>query len=133
MPRAGSPNVVDVATLVFSGRSLDFAGLASQEAAYPATFVPQQNQVVLALGANPDLRHGQWILDGTTTADSNGQLSAHGFFYRVENVSNDPVTGQMTIEVQSRLRGWPDVNAANGAGTIVILDNLLEVFEDGTF
>jgi hypothetical protein len=133
MPRVGSPNVVDVATLVFSGRSLDFVGLSTQESVYNATFVPGQNQVVLPVGANPDLRHGQWILDSSTFPNATGALVTHGFFYRVENVSNDPLTGQTTIEVQSRLRGWPDANVPTGIGTIVILDNLLEVFEDGTF
>jgi hypothetical protein len=133
MPRVGAPNVVDVTTLVFSGRSIDFVGLSTQEGVFTVQFLPGQNQVVLPVGANPDVRHGQWILDSTTTASATGALSTHGFFYRVENVSTDPTTGQMVIEVQSRLRGWPDANVPTVIGTLVILDNLLEVFEDGTF
>jgi hypothetical protein len=140
MPRAGSPNVVDVSTLVFNGRvpdQLGFGAPSDQEMVIGnVTFVPTQNQLVLPLPAagqtNPDLRAGQWILDATIAPNPNAgsPTSLAGFFYRVVTVVEDPVTGQMTIEVQTPLRGWPQ---AGGIGTIVVFDKLLEVFDSGTF
>lgn len=145
MPRAGTPNVVDVSTLVFINRSIDQLGLgttAGQETVIGGvTFAPVQNgvpvltQLVLPLPpagqSNPDLRAGQWILDATVAPNptAGSPTGIAGFFYRVVTVVEDPATGQMTIEVQTPLRGW----TTQGTGTIVIFDKLLEVFDSGTF
>jgi hypothetical protein len=139
MPRVGAPNVVDVSVMVFAGRSLDLLGLSgTQETSYTALFNGQANTVTLAPGANgpADLRRGQWILD--TSAKPNpttGILSVRGFFYRIVSVSDPDAAGNVTLEVQTPLRGWLTADPAfpTNQGTVVVFDNLVEVFDDGTF
>jgi hypothetical protein len=151
MPRSGSPNVVDLSALVFAGRSLDLVGFGTQETVIAgATFVPTYNQVILppVNGQPVDLRRGQWILDAsnaitpipnTPPAPQQWSLvSAHGFFYRIVSVGDPDANGNVTVEVQTPLRNWPDPNMpvsplGGQLGTVIIFDNLLEVFEDGTF
>jgi hypothetical protein len=144
MPRTASPNVVDVSALVFAGRSLDLVGFGTQERMIPqATFVPTFNQIILppVNGQPVDLRRGQWILDASN-AVTNGTpqmlISAHGFFYRIVSVSDPDANANVTVEVQTPLRQWPDPNMpvsplGGQLGTVVLFDNLIEVFEDGTF
>lgn len=128
MPRAGSPSVVDVSVLVFSGRSIDLVGLETQERLYDATFVPALNQINIAPvnGEPASLRRGQWILDGSVVANP----AAAGFFYRIVSVSDPDAGGFVTVEVQTPLRAW---GTGGGVGRVVIFDNLVEVFDDGTF
>ena len=149
MPRSGAPNVIDVSVLVFSGRSLDFVGFGTQETEFPAVFNPQTNTVALypTTGTTepPSLRKGQWILDASNNVvpipNTNPQqytlTSSHGYFYRVVSVSDPAVDANgnvyVSVEVQTPLRGWPDVNIPNNTGTVVIFDNLVEVFEQGTY
>jgi hypothetical protein len=134
MPRAGAPNVVDVSTLVFSGRSLDFVGFGTQESNYAATFLPQSSQITIQ--GTPDLRRGSWILDATLQDPTNAvpTLKPRGFFYRVVSV-NDNGNGTLTVEVQQPLRGCPDptLYPTGTTGTVIVFDNLVEVFEQGTF
>jgi hypothetical protein len=134
MPRAGATNVVDVATLVFNGRSLDLVGFETQEAAYTAQFVPAQNQIVLAPNANGSatLRRNQWIMDASMTSDpqTGAPNGVTGFFYRIVSVSEPDVNGNVTVEVQTPLRGW---GQNGGNGRVVFFSNLVEVFDDGTF
>jgi hypothetical protein len=108
----------------------------------------------------PAVRKGQWILDASmATPQVPGSkppistlVSARGHFYRVVSVS-DPVLDAnnnvyVSVEVQTPLRGWPDgafqvtpiPNNGPAAwpgqgqlGTVVIFDNLVEVFEQGTY
>jgi hypothetical protein len=115
-----------------------------------ATFVPTYNQIILppVNGQPVDLRRGQWVLDASnaitpipnTTPQQWSLLSAHGFFYRIVSVSDPDALGNVTVEVQTPLRNWPDPYITNpppagvmANSTVVIFDNLLEVFEDGTF
>jgi hypothetical protein len=161
MPRAGAPNVVNVSVLVFSGRSLDLVGFGTQEQAYTAVFNAPSNTVAIypypAAGATepPSLRKGQWILDASMGQYLNpntgtNTLSVRGFFYRIVSVDDTTTDANgnvyVNVEVQTPLRGWvtPDPAfrvtpiaggpAAPGQlGTVVIFDNLVEVFDDGTF
>jgi hypothetical protein len=142
MPRAASPSVVDVSVLVFSGRSLDLVGFDTQEKAYTAVFNAPANTISLYQPAGatepPSLRRGQWVLDASVSTVT-GTLSARGFFYRIVSVSDpilDPTnnTYYVTVEVQTPLRQWPDLASFPASqGTVVIFDNLVEVFDDGTF
>src|SRR5262249_20794588 len=120
---------------------------------YQAVFNAQANTVtLLALGAPaPSLRRGQWVLDASMATvpvpNTNPQqytlVSARGFFYRIVSVSEPDAAGDVSIEVQTPLRGWnpPDLafpvstdpDAPGQVGTVIIFDNLIEVFEDGTF
>jgi len=155
MPRAGAPNVVDVSVLVFSGRSIDLVGFGTQEQAYTAVFNGPANTVALyAAGPGsdpPSLRKGQWVLDASMGQNAAGTLSVRGFFYRIVSVS-DPIldpsnnTSYVNVEVQTPLRGWTTLDAAfpptpivggpsapGQVGTVVIFDNLVEVFDEGTY
>jgi hypothetical protein len=159
MPRVAAPNVVDVSVLVFAGRSLDLVGFGTQEASYSAVFNAQSNTVALypnaAAGTTdvPSLRRGQWIIDTSYGVNPNTTtLSVRGFCYRIVSVSDPAVDANgnayVTVEVQTPLRGWsattidpafPVTPIAGGPavqgqlGSVVIFDNLLEVFDDGTF
>src|SRR5262249_2454953 len=156
-------NVIDVSVLVFSGRSLDLVGFGTQETEYPAVFPPNANGSGVTPNPNtvflypptgttdpPSVRKGQWILDASNATapipNTNPQqmslVSSHGYFYRVVSVSDpilDPSNGlyYVSVEVQTPLRGWPDPNIPNpntmSSQTVVIFDNLVEVFEQGTY
>src|SRR5262249_9424537 len=108
----------------------------------------------------PSLRRGQWILDASSGVNpNNNTLSPRGFFYRIVSVS-DPIpdaafnSSYVNVEVQTPLRGWitgdlafpiyppqagfpagpPNGPTAPGQlGAVVIFDNLVEVFDEGTF
>jgi hypothetical protein len=101
----------------------------------------------------PAVRKGQWILDASNAivpipgappppAPQLALVSSHGYFYRVVSVSDpilDPSNGKyyVSVEVQTPLRGWPDPNIPNpntiSSQTVVIFDNLVEVFDEGTY
>jgi hypothetical protein len=136
MPRAASPNVVDVSVLVFAGRSLDFVGFSSQEGAYTAVFNAPANTVAIYPNATagttapPDLRRGQWILDTSLAAPTaTTPLSVRGFFYRVVSVP-DPA-----FQIYPPQPGFPpsSIPTVGQLGSVLVFDNLLEVFDDGTF
>ena len=130
-PRSSVPNVVEVSVVVYSRRPLTVTGGGS-EYAYPANFNPSGNLVTLdSTGlAKPPLRAGSWILDATykTTKINNTVYGwAHAYFYRVVSV-NEIAPNQFEMEVATPLRRW---NAA-GNGTVIVMDNVVEVIERGT-
>ena len=77
----------------------------------------------------PNIRRNGWILDSTL------QPEAHGFFYRVVDVT-DAGPNAMNVEVQTTFRGnfvpVPN-NPTLGLGTVMVIDNVVEVFEKGTY
>jgi len=120
MTKAGFPSLVELSVVVYSGRALNTA--ATGESAYSAAFAPGGTVVQLSWGAGqnaPDVVSGGWIFDATMTPDP------HGYFYRVVGVTQtSPST--MDVEVQTPLKsaGSTGVN-----GMVVIMDNVVEVFE----
>jgi type II secretory pathway pseudopilin PulG len=128
-PSLGDEQVVDMTVVVYADRSLD---VASGETKFAATFAvaaapgqPNGNTVTYTSATPPKLRNGGWILD-ITTETATGQV--HGRFYRVVDIA-DNQNGTFTLELQTPVAG--NFNPG-GAGTIVIMENVLEVFERGT-
>lgn len=134
MPRSGNPTVIDVSVVVYSGRSLDlsFDALDQLEDPRDAVFDPTTNQITVTIAAGadkPNLRRGGWVLDATMQDPVTGK--PHGYFYRVVNVIDTSTAAQqqVVIEVQTQLKDW----TAAGQGKLVIFDNVIEVFDAGTF
>jgi hypothetical protein len=139
-PRSSVPNVVEVSVVVYSRRPL--TTLLTNEYPYPATFNPTGNLVTLDASGpgqtKPPLRAGSWILDATFKQFPPAQPPpppntpifgwAHGYFYRVVSV-NEIAPNQFEMEVATPLRRWP---AAGGSGTVIVMDNVVEVIERGT-
>jgi hypothetical protein len=74
-------------------------------------------------GQRPKIRKGGWLLDATM------QPEPHGFFYRAVSVK-DSGPGSVVVEVQTPLRGRFAGDPA--PGQVVIMENVVEVFERGT-
>jgi hypothetical protein len=136
-PRSSVANVVEMSVVVFARRPLSPGNdFSSYESPYPATFAPASNQVVLNSNglAKPALRPGSWILDGTVNTPIAGQPFgyANGYFYRVVSVTEDPNNSDLLqVEVATPLRGnWPNVGGVL-TGTVIVMDNVVEVLEKG--
>jgi Tfp pilus assembly protein PilV len=127
-PSLGNEVVVDMTVVVYVDRPPD---IPSGETTFAGTFavggpgLPNGNTVTIASATPPKLRNGGWIVD-VTTETATGQV--HGRFYRVVNIA-DNQNGTFTLELQTPVAG--NFNAG-GAGTIVVMENVLEVFERGT-
>jgi prepilin-type N-terminal cleavage/methylation domain-containing protein len=114
--KAGTPSLVELAVVVYSGRPLNTP--ATGETPFSAVFTGTVATLTWNPGQNPpDVQPGAWIFDATMTPDP------HGYFYRVLSATQTGPTS-MDVEVQTPFR-----NA--GAGTVVIMDNVIEVFERG--
>jgi hypothetical protein len=127
MPQATQPSVVELCVLVFSGRSLNFTGLDTMEQSYAAVFSPTDNVVSITLAPGQDrpfIRRGGWILDSTMLDASSQSYAPRGYFYRVVSITDTSPT-TFDIEVQTPLRAV----AQGQPGTIVIFENLVEVFD----
>jgi len=135
-PRSSVANVVEMSVVVYSRRPLapgnDFS---NYETTYPAAFTPGSNLVTIdsSAGAKPNLRPGSWILDNTVTQMTLNNTPygyANGHFYRVVSV-NEVSPDVFEVEVGTPLRGsWPTVNNAL-RGTVVVMENVVEVLEKG--
>jgi type II secretory pathway pseudopilin PulG len=133
-------NQVDVSIIVYSGRSLDVPTDERQFYALsqPNSLISGSRSVRLAYtGAKPELKRGQWVMDGTMF-DKNGVPFSQGRFYRVVNVEdgapttaadNIPSSSTLSIEVQTPIAFGPDPDA-NGQNPriFVVMSNVVEVF-----
>ena len=136
-PRSSDPSVVNLTVVVYSGRGLQFN---QGEIAYgPVAFDPTTNLVSVAWGPGqassekPAIRTGSWILDATMVKEvppgsGRFQPDPHGFFYRVVNVTEKP--NQLDLELQTNPRKGT-INGTTPYGVLVVLDNVVEVFEKG--
>ena len=133
---AANSSTVDLSVVVYSGRSLQLNGLLqpSGEAAYPATF-PQSNVITLSypsFDTKPTIRKGSWILEAGNPKPNPPSLTfvdVHSYFYRVVNVIDPGQNGGNTIdlELQTNIK-----NLGTVSGTVIVMDNVEEVFECGT-
>src|SRR5207244_3555350 len=108
---------------VYAGRALEQP--TSGERAFSAVF-NSGNVVTISwnTGDPPDVSVGGWIFDATM--GSPPATTPHGFFYRVVSVTQTSPTS-MDVEVQTPLQLAPS------SGTVVIMDNVIEVFDLQTF
>jgi len=145
-PKANDSTVVDVTVVVYSGRSLTSLGETPFVAGInPYTgnatnfvwFDPSSKFVDIAYsGTKPSIRTGSWILDATMEYyNPAAQLNVpdpHGFFYRVVGVT-DVSSNVMRLELQTNPKKASFYNTADtGAyGVLVVMENVVEVFEKG--
>jgi len=124
MPKAGiGPAIpVNVSVIVYSGRAREQA--TNGETAFTANFGSIGSSVItLTWNAGqdpPDVSIGGWIFDATMTQPP------HGYFYRVVSIDQTSATS-MALELQTPLQ------ADGPPGTVIILDNVVEVFDLRTF
>ncbi|MCI0456979.1 MAG: hypothetical protein L0Z62_08375 [Gemmataceae bacterium] len=135
-PRS-SEAIADMSVVVYRRRPLsptnNFTG---DEYAYDGSlFTPTTNTILInasvAGRAAPPIRPGSWILDGTVKGPP--YPHAHAYFYRVVSVTEVPNAtnggrSDFEVEVATPLRGW----TAQGPGRVIVMDNVIEVFERGT-
>jgi hypothetical protein len=137
-PRYEDPTVVEMAIVVFSGRAP--SNILSEHAYTGISFTPGTNTVDLTYSGDiPPVRVGSWILDATLTtyaADpitGNSLPEPYGFFYRVVGVTQG--TSVLHLELQTNIRPFRTVPAGTPptahTGTLVVLENVAEVFEVG--
>jgi hypothetical protein len=120
-PKLNVSSVIDMSLVVYYNRP----AVAGGETAFAGiTFDPTSYEVTIP--ANVDIRKGGWIFDATLqdNAAPNPNPEPHGYFYRVVNVTQ--TGGNTVLELQTRPR-----QAANGYGVLVVMDNVVEVFEKG--
>lgn len=141
-PRATEPSIVDMSIVVYKDRSEVVAG----ELPYTGVaFSNTSNYVLVSWGPGqdrPGIKRGGWILDATvavshTDGSGNTYIDApdpHGFFYRVAGVTDGGVDGkgnpQMIVELETTPR-LSSVFNGQGYGVLVVLDNVVEVFDKG--
>jgi hypothetical protein len=138
-PKFSVPSVVDIAVVVYNGRpfSLPLGEAVYGPMAFTTNTTNPNNPKIVRLnytGEKPDIRRGSWILDATIynpKANPPGP-EPHGFFYRVVGV-NDAGT-YMELELQNTPRMGTCSNLADPNtyyGVLVVMENVVEVFEKG--
>jgi hypothetical protein len=124
-PNVNDPSVVDVTVVVYSGRLFQ---LPLREIVYqPVTFDPATTVVRVkwdpAAQDRPPIRKGVWVLDATMPPQ--GGTDPHGFFYRVVGVT-DEATNCVLLELATRPR------KGTTQGVLIVMENVVEVFEKGS-
>jgi hypothetical protein len=136
-PRAGVSEVVDMSIIVYNNRPL-LAPVA--ESTYQAAGDLGSNFVLVNWNAGggqaaPAIRKGNWILDASSEVAPNPAADPmqarrygpiHSQFYRVLGVTNlssaSPTQGLIGLELDQNLRA--------PVSLIVVMDNVIEVFEN---
>jgi hypothetical protein len=146
-PGGASPqNTADVNVVVYERRPLlaasgptpaDMPGESSYEA-YAGTqlangVTPPSNVIVLrwdpTLGQQPPpIRKGGWIYDATVVPNTAPTPpSIHGFFYRVVGVNIPGSLGANSADLEIQT----DPKASINQGVVVVMENVIEVFDRG--
>lgn len=148
-PKTATPSVVDLSVVVYSGRPLQLLGtlgLPFGENEYEAeggnvggnTLIVKWNQSQ----EKPNIKKGSWILDTTSYNPQASQMRnlvlkhgpVHGFFYRVTNIALES-GNQMVLQLETPLKAPIGLTPAPLGGyfpRIVVMENVVEVFEKGT-
>jgi type II secretory pathway pseudopilin PulG len=123
---------LDVTIVVYAGRGIpSWTGLAMDaENVFSASFTnPKGNIVSVAwpVGSDrPRLRRNNWVMDGRM------RPIPQGYMYRVVSIT-ETSANSMDLEVQTPLGGpLRNYGASGPDDRIVVLDNVVEVFERGT-
>lgn len=124
-PRLDQP-LVELAVVVYKDRPTLATNLQAPEFPYSATFTANSKTVVLNYAGQvvPPLRPGDWLLDASLGANG----IPNSYFYRVVDVTqngNNTLTVDVTMPIRNMVTG-------NNAGTVVVLQGVIEVFEKGT-
>ena len=120
---------VRVNVLVFGGRAQ--TDVAAAETAFPnttATLGGKTLTVPLAGQAPPYLRRGQWVAFSHLIPKQNGGFRPSMEFYRIAGINEDiPDTMLLETERPIKVQGF----GLQVTGTMVVFDNLLEVYDRG--
>lgn len=136
-PRAYVASEVEMSIVVYNGRNVQ---LPPQELTYHLAQGSQGDTFIILswdpnLGqSDPALRKGMWLLDASPTTGSPSDAFAvhgpmHSYFYRIVGVTPSPVQpNTIYLEVDTPLRA----DMTSGQAGLVIMDNVIDVFEKGT-
>jgi hypothetical protein len=132
-PKFKDPAAVDLTVVVYSGRSLQ---LVLGERAYEGIRFDRTSRSVAVpwTGAGqdrPPVKKGGWILDATMAYNDGTRWvpEPHGFFYRVSEVTDGP-GNQIVLQLETNPR-LDSFAGTNNYGVLVVLENVVEVFEKG--
>lgn len=120
------PGFSDLAVVVYDGRNRQLGGGESYYTPLAAS-TGAESLTLTYSGAPPPLRRGSWILDASAKGanDPPDLGNLHAFFYRVVDAYDNG--SSVTLDLQTPLAA--DVTAT---GTIVVLENVIDVFERRT-
>jgi hypothetical protein len=130
---------IDLNVVVYNGRTPGFSatGAPLGEQTFLALFDTNSNpnRIRLTWGsAPPNVRKGSWVLDATIVYDATkNPTEIHGYFYRVTGVTQSGPTS-VDLTIQGILRGFNTpasftTTGANNPGYVVVMDNVVDVFE----
>jgi hypothetical protein len=129
--RLSSQEVVDLSVVVYSGRAIQ---VPNREPGFLASGTKGDNTLTVIwnpAGDKPAFRKGVWLLDVTYDATATVRVP-HGDFYRVVG-STDLAPGQTQLEIQGTLKAdLPPPAGQNPAGAIVLMEQVVEVFDRGS-
>jgi hypothetical protein len=151
-PSANYAGLVNATIVVYAGRSAFLPGENTYVTNAAGTFqgvqfIAGSNQVDVTWNPligqpKPVIKNGTWILDATCVHYNQNTAKVevppdgpHGFFYRVVGVTEVPQTNTLTLELQTPIRGTstvdlpPLVPALQPYGVLVVMENVVEVFE----
>jgi hypothetical protein len=74
----------------------------------------------------PPVRRGNWVLDGTLTP------GVHGYFYRVVDVGAVVGNGSGQLTMKLDLQTPLQAGTATGSGVAILIDDVVEVYYQGT-
>lgn len=125
--RVSNPEVVDLSVVVYSGRAVQVPSL---EQPYAAVGLKGDTTLTVTYtGDKPQFRKGVWILDVTYDSTT---LIPHADFYRVIGTT-DIDASTVQLEIQGTLKAPLPAPAGNSpSGAIVLMDNVVEVFDRGS-
>ena len=124
-----------MSVVVYNGRSPQAVvdpktgGLVlSGEHPFQATFNPSGNVITLLWNPGddpPSVRKGGWVLDATLGNTGSPSADVRGYFYRVVNATESGANS-LDLEIQGTLK------SSGTTGWVVIMDNVMEVYNRGT-
>ena len=121
-PAANNASVANLTVVVYNGRPLGSASIETALGGPQAAAAAGQKFITFS--GTPSITRGSWLLDANVSTEK--QPDPHGFFYRVVDISN-PTATTTQVELQTPLRV-----AINTTGQVILMNDVVEVFDRGT-
>jgi len=130
-----SPRVVEYSVVIYNRRSVVASGTQPPEQFINGVlFNANNNYIKYPTQPNPPkISKGSWVLDISVGVPPSGNPPyniPHAYFYRVNSVTVSSTATQLTVD--QPLRGFDDVGGTWPQGQLVIMQNVVEVFEKST-
>lgn len=141
MPQVRMTTHVDLNVILYSGRPLDNTSTLGENT-YQTLFRPGTGDAVLSFpGAPPEIAVGNWIIDASMVHPSlpaaAGLVTPRANFHRVVGVTQQYNAGtglqETVLDLQPPPRASRFTPPANYLGLTIVLDNVLEVYNRGTY